>query len=237
MFSKDRFVKGNITTNFIAEEYPNGLTAEHLPTDDPSALIAVAAAMKRRIVERNVKISGQFPGHEMKPPVHWTVYFSGKYHNVDVHPAPGGYAVVIAGEAVEVKTDWQVGDPLIRATLDGVPVCVQVDRTGVSFRLSHQGLQAEVWVLTRRTAEMHRLMPFKAPPDMSKYLLSPMPGLLSRLLVEEGQEVKAGEPIAVIEAMKMENILKAERDTRIAKVHAAAGDSLAVDQKIVEFAA
>ncbi|CAA7615994.1 acetyl-CoA carboxylase biotin carboxylase subunit [Magnetospirillum sp. SS-4] len=235
LFSKERFVKGNLTTNFIAEEYPNGFTSDDLPADDPTTLIAVAAAMKRRIVERNIRISGQFPGHEMKAPDQWTVLLGGTYHDVDIHPASGGYAVVVGGEAIEVKTDWQIGQPLIRATVDGRPVCVQVDRTGVSFRLSHSGVQAEVWVLTRRTAEMHKLMPYKAPPDMSKFLLSPMPGLLVKLLVEDGQEVKAGEPIAVIEAMKMENILKAERDSTIAKCHAKAGDSLAVDQKIVEF--
>jgi len=237
LFAKERFVSGNITTNFIAEEYPHGLTADQIPTEEPSDLIAVAAAMKRRIIERNVRISGQFPGHEMKPPVQWSVYFDKQYHDVDVHPAPGGYAVVIKDEAVEVKTDWQVGDPLIRATVDGRPVCVQVDRTGVSFRLSHAGLRAEAFVFTRRTAELYRLMPFKLPPDMSKYLLSPMPGLLVRLMVEEGQEVKAGEALAVVEAMKMENTLRAERDTVIVKLHANAGDSLAVDQKIIEFAA
>ena len=237
LFSKDRFVKGNITTNFIAEEYPNGFTADDLPSDDPTTLIAVAAAMKRRIVERNIQISGQFPGHEMRAPEQWTVLLGGVYHDVDVRPAVGGYAVVVGNEAIEVKTDWEIGDPLIRAHVDGRPVCVQVDRTGVSFRLSHSGVQAEVWVLTRPTAEMHKLMPYKAPPDMSRYLLSPMPGLLVKLLVEEGQAVKAGEPLAVIEAMKMENILKAERDATIAKTHASAGDSLAVDQKIVEFAA
>ncbi|CAA7627884.1 Acetyl-/propionyl-coenzyme A carboxylase alpha chain (Includes: Biotin carboxylase; Biotin carboxyl carrier protein) [Candidatus Terasakiella magnetica] len=237
LFSKERFVKGALTTNFIAEEYPNGFQAGDVPSDDPITLIAVAAAMKRRIVERNIKISGQFPGHEMKAPDDWTVLLNGQYHDVTVHPAPGGYAVVVEGEAVEVKTDWQIGDPLIRANVDGRPVCVQVDRTGVSFRLSHAGLQAEVWVLTRRTAQMHKLMPFKAPPDMSKYLLSPMPGLLAKLLVTEGQEVKAGEALAVVEAMKMENILKAERDATIAKVHANSGDSLAVDQKILEFRA
>ncbi|KIL97443.1 Biotin carboxylase of acetyl-CoA carboxylase / Biotin carboxyl carrier protein of acetyl-CoA carboxylase Propionyl-CoA carboxylase alpha chain [Paramagnetospirillum magnetotacticum MS-1] len=236
LFSKERFVKGNLTTNFIAEEYPNGFTSSDLPSDDPTTLIAVAAAMKRRIVERNIQISGQFPGHEMKAPTEWTVLIGGTYHEVDVHPAPGGYAVVVEGEAVEVKTDWQIGDPLIRAKVDDRMVCVQVDRTGVSFRLSHSGVQAEVWVLTRPTAKLHKLMPFKAPPDMSKYLLSPMPGLLAKLLVEEGQEVKAGEPLAVVEAMKMENILKAERDAKIAKVHAKSGDSLAVDQKIIEFA-
>ncbi|MDO8605089.1 MAG: acetyl/propionyl/methylcrotonyl-CoA carboxylase subunit alpha, partial [Phaeospirillum sp.] len=235
LFAKDRFVKGNITTNFIAEEYPDGFTSDDLPSDDPTTLIAVAAAMKRRIVERNILISGQFPGHEMKAPEEWTVVLGGVYHDVEVRPASGGYAVVIGTEAIEVKTDWRIGDPLIRANVDGRPICVQVDRTGVSFRLSHSGVQADVWVLTRPTAEMHKLMPYKAPPDMSKYLLSPMPGLLVKLLVEEGQPVKAGEALAVIEAMKMENILKAERDGTIAKLHAKAGDSLAVDQKIIEF--
>jgi propionyl-CoA carboxylase alpha chain len=236
LMSKERFVKGNITTNFIAEEYANGFHADDLPADDPTVLIAVAAAVNRHTVERDAKVSGQFAGHEAKLGAAWTVVFNGQYHDVEVRTAEGGYAVVIGGEAVAVKSDWHIGQPLFRATIDGRPVCVQVDREGVGFTLSHAGSRAKVLVLTRQAAAMNKLMPFKAPPDMSKYLLSPMPGLLRSVEVTEGQEVKAGEALAVVEAMKMENILKAERDGTIAKVHAKAGESLAVDQKIIEFA-
>ena len=236
LMSKERFVKGDLTTGFIAEEYPNGFHAADLPDDDPITLIATAAAIRHRQEERNARVSGQFPGHEKTVPVLWTVVLAGQYHDVAVRAAEGGYAVVVAGEAVNVKTDWQAGNPLFHAFIDGKPVCVQVDASGISYRLSHSGARVEALVLTRRGAELHRLMPFKAPPDMSRFLLSPMPGLLRSVAVIEGQEVKAGEPLAVIEAMKMENILKAERDATVAKIHAKAGESLAVDQKIVEFA-
>ncbi|MGE5475635.1 MAG: biotin/lipoyl-containing protein, partial [Bacteroidales bacterium] len=236
LMSKDRFVKGNLTTNFIAEEYKNGFHADDLPADDPTVLIAVAAAVKSTITARNIRISGQFPGHEMRVPLEWTVVLNGQYHDVECRPAEGGFAVVIGGEAVSVKTDWQIGQPLIRATVEGRPVCVQIDRNGVYYTLAHAGSRVSAIVLTRKAAVMNKLMPFKAPPDMSKYLLSPMPGLLRAVEVAEGQEVKAGEPLAVVEAMKMENILKAERDGIIAKIHAKPGESLAVDQKIIEFA-
>jgi propionyl-CoA carboxylase alpha chain len=236
LMSKERFVKGALTTNFIAEEYANGFHADDLPADDPTVLIAVAAAVNLCAASRERKISGQFPGHEMKVPTAWTVVFNGQYHDVEARTAEGGYAVVIGSEAIDVKTDWHLGSPLFRGTVDGRPVCVQVDRDGVAYVLAHAGSRAKVLVLTRHAAAMNRLMPFKAPPDMSKYLLSPMPGLLRSVEVKEGQEVKAGEPLAVVEAMKMENILKAERDATVAKVHAKAGESLAVDQKIIEFA-
>jgi propionyl-CoA carboxylase alpha chain len=120
--------------------------------------------------------------------------------------------------------------------LNGAGVCVQVERRYLEYRLFHKGSQVDVLILTQRAAELHKLMPVKAPPDMSKFLLSPMPGLLSHLAVTEGQEVKSGEMVAIIEAMKMENVLHAERDCTIEKILANPGDSLAVDQPIIEFA-
>ncbi|MBI5164623.1 MAG: acetyl-CoA carboxylase biotin carboxylase subunit [Magnetospirillum sp.] len=236
LMSKERFVKGALTTNFIAEEYPNGFHAGDLPADDPTPLIACAAALHRRAAERDASLSGRFAGHDNIVPHRWTVVLGGAYHDVEVRPAAGGYAVAVENEALTVQTDWQPGQALLRALVDGRTVCVQVDRVGIGYRLFHAGSRVDVLVLTRPAAEMHRLMPFKAPPDMSRFLLSPMPGLLRSVAVVEGQEVKAGEPLAVVEAMKMENILKAERDGTIGKLHAVAGESLAVDQKILEFA-
>ncbi len=237
LMSKERFVVGALTTNFIAEEYPAGFRRDDLPAGDPTTLIAVAASVEFAQASRSSLISGQFSGHEVTVPEQWTVVMNGKYHDIVCRRAESGFAVVVAGEAVDVNTDWTIGQPLFRGTVDGRPVCVQVDRVGIGYRLSHDGLHVDALVLTRRTAELHRLMPVKAPPDMSKYLLSPMPGLLRSIEVSEGQEVKAGEPLAVVEAMKMENILKAERDGTIGKLHAKPGESLAVDQKIIEFAA
>jgi len=140
---------------------------------------------------------------------------------------PGGFMV---------ETDWSPGEPLMHATIDKQHVVVQIDALASGWRLINEGGQAEALVLTSRQAELYALMPVKAAPDTSKFLLSPMPGLLASVAVSEGQEVKAGETLAVVEAMKMENVLRAVRDGTVKVLHAKAGDSLRVDQKIIEFA-
>ncbi len=236
LMANKRFVEGRLTTNFIPEEYPDGFHAADLPPDDPEVLVAVAAAVNQRLVERDAGISGQLPGHEMKVPEEWVVLLDGRPHPVTVRAAEGGYAVVVDGDAVTVRADWRLGQPLFKGTVNDHAVCVQVDRDGVGYRLFHAGSRAYALVLTPRGAELAALMPHKEPPDLSKYLLSPMPGLLVSLAVDEGQEIKAGEVLAVVEAMKMENVLKAERDGTVAKLHAKPGDSLSVDQAIIEFA-
>ena len=236
LLSKDRFVKGALTTNFIAEEYAGGFHATPPTGDEATTLVVVAAVVNRRLSERDARISGQFPGHEVKPSEEWTVVMGDAQHDVVVVTELYRYLVKLGDRTVVVETNWVMGQPLFTGSIDGHAVAVQVDRLGIAWRLAHAGNQADVLVLTRRAAALHRLMPHKEPPDMSKYLLSPMPGLLVSLAVQAGQEVKAGEPLAVVEAMKMENILKAERDGVVAKLHAAAGESLAVDQKILEFA-
>ncbi|CAN0573241.1 unnamed protein product, partial [Laminaria digitata] len=132
-------------------------------------------------------------------------------------------------------TDWSLGDPVFAARLDGEAAIFQIDRLGVSYRVTHRGVEASLRVLTPRAAKLAVLMPEKEPPDMSKFVLSPMPGLLVSLSVEEGVKVLAGEEVAVIEAMKMENVLRASADGVVKTVHAASGDSLSVDQAIIEF--
>ena len=136
---------------------------------------------------------------------------------------------------LEVSSDWSAGNALFRGRIDGREVCFQVDRDGIGWRLFHGGVDAKVTLLPRRTAELLAQMPEKEAPDLSRLLLSPMPGLLIRLAVSEGEEVKAGEELAVVEAMKMENVLRAERDGIVRVLHAGIGDSLAVDQSILEF--
>ncbi|MBY0432167.1 MAG: biotin/lipoyl-binding protein, partial [Rhodospirillales bacterium] len=237
LMAHKRFVAGALTTNFIAEEYPHGFTAADLPPEDPLILVAVVATVNRRHVERDARISGQMPGHEMVVPEDWVVVLDGQDFPVTVRPAERGYVVVINNEAISVRTEWRLGQPLFRAVIEDRHVTVQVDRQGIGFRLFHAGSRSDAVVLTARGARLARLMPHKAPPDLSRFLLSPMPGLLVSVAVRDGQEVKAGEVLAVVEAMKMENILRAERDATILTVKAKAGDSLAVDQVIIEFAA
>ncbi|MBK8183521.1 MAG: acetyl/propionyl/methylcrotonyl-CoA carboxylase subunit alpha [Candidatus Competibacteraceae bacterium] len=230
-----RFMTGRISTNMIAEEYPNGFHATDVPHDDPALLISVAAFIHRSYMDRAAQITGQLLGHERKVKNDWVVLMGGQQHPVHIDPAPGGYDVVYMDETYQVRSNWEFGYPLFKGTLNGTEICIQVERRDMIYRLFHWGSQADVMVMSPKVAALQALMPEKEPPDLSKYLLSPMPGLLTRIAAQVGQEVKAGEELAVIEAMKMENVLRADQDAKVAKVLAAAGDSLAVDQPIIEF--
>jgi propionyl-CoA carboxylase alpha chain len=150
-------------------------------------------------------------------------------------PAETGYAVTLAGGTHEVALDWRPGRAVFGATIDGRSFTFQIDRDGIGFRLTHGGATSAVRVLPPRAAALLAHMPVKQAPDLSRFLLSPMPGLLVGLAVAEGQEIKTGEPLATVEAMKMENVLRAERDGTVAKIRAKIGDSLAVDEVILEF--
>ncbi len=231
-----RFIDGRLSTNLIAEEYPDGFHAADAPHEDPAMIIAVAASINRRYRDRAATISGQMPGHERKVRDNWVVVIDGQYHPVCVTATDGGHDVEYSGEVFAVRSDWQFGRPLFEGTFNGAELCVQVERRDMSYVLFHGGSAATVMVLTPRVAQLYQHMPIKKPPDMSKFLLSPMPGLLTSLAVKPEQEVKAGEEIAVVEAMKMENTLRAERDGTVLTVHAWPGDTLSVDQPIVEFA-
>ncbi|MFN3077202.1 MAG: acetyl-CoA carboxylase biotin carboxylase subunit [Alphaproteobacteria bacterium] len=235
MMAKQRFVDGRLTTNFIAEEYPNGFQLTDLPPEDPTILVVVAASIHRKHSDREARISGRFLGHDMVVADEWVVRMSNVNHPVSVRTTEGGFDAVVDGKRYALRTNWDFGQPLMRGSFNGRQICVQVERRGVGYRLLHAGTQADYVVLTPLGAQLAAHMQIKAPPDMSKYLLSPMPGLLVSVAVSDGQEVKAGETLAVVEAMKMENILRAERDGVVKQVHALPGDSLAVDQIILEF--
>jgi len=230
-----RFVSGNFNTGLIAEEYPKGFSAEDLLHDDPALLICVAAAIHRRYVERAAGINGQLLGQGYMVGADWNVIMGSALHPVHVTSVPGGQCVIYQDREFVVRSDWTFGHPIFRGTINGRDVCMQVERRNMRYRLYHWGAQVDLMVLSARAAELYALMPQKPPPDLSKFLLSPMPGLLSELAVAVGQEIKAGEKLAVIEAMKMENVLRADSDVRVKAVLAKPGDSLAVDQPIVEF--
>jgi propionyl-CoA carboxylase alpha chain len=235
LMKNPRFVGGNFNTGLIGEEYPKGFNASDVVHDVPAMLICVAAAVHRQYLKRNATIGGQMPGHEYQPGEDFVVLLGAGQHSVKVSEASGGWDVVFAGKKYAVRSDWQFGQLLYQGTLDDEPFCMQVERHGLRYRLFHWGTQADVLVETGRVAELHALMPYKAPPDTSKFLLSPMPGLLTQIAVVPGQEVKVGEILAKIEAMKMENVLKAERDCVVAELLAKPGESLAVDQAIIGF--
>jgi propionyl-CoA carboxylase alpha chain len=235
LMQNPRFLSGDFNTGLIAEQYPKGFNAADVPHDDPAMLVAVAAAIHRQYLARNATISGQMPGHEFVPGDDFVVLMGKDSYQARVLRADGGWDVHCAGENYELRSTWQFGDPLYVATLNGQPICMQIERRGLVYRLFHWGVQADMQVMSARTAALKARMPVKAAPDMSKFLLSPMPGLLTQLAVTVGQEVKAGEILAKIEAMKMENVLKAERDCTVEKLLANPGESLAVDQAIIAF--
>ncbi|MDD5295408.1 MAG: acetyl-CoA carboxylase biotin carboxylase subunit [Rhodocyclaceae bacterium] len=235
-----RFQSGHFNTGFIAEEYPKGFSPEMVPHDDPALLVSVAAYVHRSYVDRQASVSGQLPGHELRVGDAWVVVKvveggQNESHPVVVKGIPGGYEVEYKGEKYEILSGWKLGEALFRGTCNNEPICLQVERHRMKHRLFHWGTRQDFMVLTARAAELQALMPDKPKPDLSRFLLSPMPGLLREIAVRVGQEVKAGEKLAVIEAMKMENILKAEQDCVVSKVVAKAGDSLAVDEVIIEF--
>ena len=225
LMAHPRFVAGKLTTNFIAEEFKGGFSVAHLPPRDPVVLAAVAATVDRIQGHRAGAVHDERIVLLNRTPIEMAITGSGPQ-----------FVVETGDRRLEIETGWSPGEPLVRATVDRAPVVVQVDAVGSGWRLIHAGGQAEALVLTPRQAELYALMPVKAAPDTSKFLLSPMPGLLASVAVSEGQEVKAGEALAVVEAMKMENVLRAVQDGTVKVLHAKPGDSLKVDQKILEFA-
>jgi propionyl-CoA carboxylase alpha chain len=231
-----RFRSGRFTTAFIAEEYPKGFSPADLVHENPEFLIAVAAAMHRKYRDRASRITGQVPGYELKIGDEYFVTGGPIECAVTVRPVPGGCDVQIGETTRTVRFDWRFNDILMEGTFDGQPFAIQAERIGLKYRLTHRGTQVDLQVMPRRAAELLKMMPRKVPPDLSKFLLSPMPGLLSEVVVKPGQEVKAGERLVVIEAMKMQNVLVAERDSVVAELLASAGESVAVDQALLRFA-
>jgi propionyl-CoA carboxylase alpha chain len=230
-----RFVAGELTTNFIEEEFPEGFNADLVPQNNPHIPLVVAAAVHQEYRERSAQISGQSQGHEYQVPDQWVVITGSDEVAVSMTLTMSGFLVSIGNDDYSVATDWALGAPLFEADINGQAVTVQVERSGSGYRLFYRGAEINALVLSPKAAQLNKLMLEKVPADLSKYLLSPMPGLLVKLAVKEGDQVKAGEELAVVEAMKMENSLRAVNDGIVAKISAAAGDSLVVDQAILEF--
>lgn len=230
-----RYVAGEFHTGFMEEEYPSGFNAADMPHADRSLLVAVAAFVHRSRIDRQASVSGQLPGHELRVSEEWTVVLDGERHPVTVRPVTGGYAVTDAGRSSELVSGWRLGEPLLCGMRDGTPFCIQVEHAGQRYRLTHGGTRSDVRVMTARTTELLLRMPEKPERDLSRFLLSPMPGLVTRLEVAEGRSVRVGDPLLVIEAMKMENVLRADHDCVVDRLLVEPGDSVAVGQCVMEF--
>ena len=232
-----RFTSGNITTAFIAEEYPDGFKGATL---DPALIrrVAAAAAAMHRVAEiRRTRISGTMDNHKRKVGDQWVVDIQGERLAVTIAADPEGSTISFDdGPPLRVKSDWKPGQPLARLSIDDQPLVMKVAKIPMGFRLRLRGADLKTLVRTPRAAELSLHMLEKAAPDTSKYLLCPMPGLLVKLAVAEGDEVEEGQTLATVEAMKMENILKATRAGVVKKINASVGVSLKVDDIILEFA-
>jgi propionyl-CoA carboxylase alpha chain len=219
----------------ITEEFPKGFHPSSLVHQDPLLLAAAAGYARRRYIDRAVRTTGKLEGHERRVGSEWVVLMQGREFHLSVHLVPGGCDISYEGKTHALRSNWKLGDVFMRGTWDGEKVCLQVERMGLKYRVFHWGTQADAIVMTARAAELLALMPAKPPPDLSKFLVSPMPGLLTEVAVKTGDEIRAGEKLAVIEAMKMQNILKAENDCVVAEILAKPGDSLSVDQPVIKF--
>jgi len=240
LLAHPRFMAGDFNTGFIAEQYPKGFTSASVAHDEPGFLLSLAAVSQRRVRERAATLTGQRRHREVRIREDFVVVLndeSGRRDQIPVKVRPQGpmFHVTIAGKTHEVAFEDNLRDIAVHGSFDGQPFCAQIERIGLGFRISHNGASLFARVFSPRHAELEALMPFKAPPDLSKVLLSPMPGLLVDVAVQPGQTVRAGEKLAAIEAMKMENILFAAQDCVVAEVLAGKGDSLAVDQVIMKF--
>jgi propionyl-CoA carboxylase alpha chain len=231
-----RFVSGDITTAFIAEEYPDGFQGAVLDAATLARVAASAAAMNRVAEIRRTRISGTMDNHERRVGDDWVVTLQGIDHTLKIAADPAGSSVTFAdGTCIRVASDWTPGQPLASLTVDGTPLVMKVAKISGGFRVRLRGADLRVHVRTPRQAELAKLMLEKLPPDTSKFLLCPMPGLIAKVMVEVGDEVQEGQALATVEAMKMENILKAERKGVVKAIKAVAGSSLKVDEVIMEF--
>jgi propionyl-CoA carboxylase alpha chain len=225
-----RFREGRLTTGFIAEEYPDGFHGAPVPDALTSKLAAVAGIVACAEAARAAGIDGRLNGR-IEPVCEWIVTMDGAEHHVAIEEE----TILVDGTALVVDAPYAPGQRLIEAEIDGEPLSLRLARRRGGWRLTTRGRSHDLRVLPPHVALLAHHMIEKVPPDLSRFLLCPMPGLLTALNVKEGDKVEAGQPLAVVEAMKMENILRAEKAGRVSKIDARPGDSLAVDAVILEF--
>lgn len=231
-----KFISGTITTAFIGEEYPEGFMGAQLHEPMLRQIAASCAAMHRVVEIRRAKISGRLDNHERKVGDDWVVTLAGQRYQITICADPQGSTIHFADQSeLRVTSDWTPGTALAELMVDRTPLVMKIAKISGGFHVRCRGADLKVHVRTPRQAELASKMPEKQPPDTSNLLLCPMPGLVVKVDVSEGQQVEEGQALCTVEAMKMENILRAERKGLVKKVHAGAGESLAVDDVIMEF--
>ena len=235
VYDHEKFTSGNMTTAFIEEEFPDGFDGVTLPDADLDRIAAATAAMYRVCEIRRSQISGRMDNHERVVGTDWVVTLQDRAVSAVIAADKAGATVTVDGTDYRVESDWTPGQPLANLSVNGSPLVIKVDLISAGFRVRYRGATLPVHVRTPLQAELAALMPEKVAPDTSKLLLCPMPGLIVKVDVAVGDEVQEGQTLCTVEAMKMENILRAEKKGIVSKVNASAGDSLAVDDIILEF--
>jgi len=230
-----RFREGRLSTNFIPEEYPEGFSGGEMTEEIHQAMLAAAVFAAGIERSRAAQVSGRIRTIGALEARSWAVLLDGEHLEASLTPTKAGAHIRLGDHELDVESAWLPGRPVFEGRIDGREIHLEMDRTEMGYRLATAGVTREVSLVTPRVAELMAVMPEKRAADSSKMLLCPMPGLVVSIAVEEGDEVKTGQTVAVVEAMKMENVLRAERDGRVKAVRATAGDSLSVDDVIVEF--
>lgn len=233
-----RFATGDINTNFIEQEYPGGFIGAELNSESTRIFLGVAVTIFLRDAERAARISGQTPGRERAIGARWVVNVDGEDYPVYVRPDQDkGYFITHIRKLIAVRTGWRLGTRLFQGTVNGKAVSVQIKHLEEGFLLSYGGSDVTVKVRTPRVAELAQFMPKPAERNRKDELIAPIAGLVVGMRVKEGQQVKAGQELVVIEAMKMENVIYADHDVTVKKIMVGDRESVAVDQVLMQFAA
>jgi propionyl-CoA carboxylase alpha chain len=233
------FQSGQINTGFIGKYFPQGFKGASLDDETKLLLSAITGSVHLQYLNRSGNITGQLEGHASQMPNQLTVVIGehGKqeYIPIEIEADGGDDHVIIQDKKFDIISNWRPGEIIFEGLVNNLPIVLQVNRQSVFYELLYNGISFQAMVMSRSKAELQKLMPFKAPPDMSQYLLSPMPGLLSEVSVEVGQKVQVGQKLVIIEAMKMENVMLAQHEGVVAQILAKKGESLSVDQMIIRF--
>ena len=237
IIQNNSFKKADFSTNFISEFYPDGYDSENKDNKLTDEVILIATFIHYKYLLRAASISNQVKGFQRLIPNDWNVITEDEKYitKITYNSYNKNYDIILNKKYFKIKSDWQIGFPLVAALIENKLLYFEISRNGPYYSVSHHGNKYNFIVLSNRHSELNALMLKRKEKDTSKFLMSPMPGLLVSVMVKEGQKVQAGESLAIVEAMKMENILKAEKDATIKEIFSKVGDSLIVDQNIIEF--
>ncbi len=235
LISHPRFKIGELNTNFIIDEYPEGYDPSSINHVDIGLYVCVVACLHFIHQERELKISGQLHRTLQKPLNEWTVIIAGQRHEVNVVSVDTGFTVVLDDTVNNIQTNWKFGDPIFESKINDTEVCIQVDCKSFGYNISHSGCQIEAVVLNSKASKLYTFMPEKLKVETFQYLYAPIPGLLTSIEVKKGEKIRVGQKLAVVEAMKMENVLYAMRDGSVKNIVASPGDILSIDDVIIEF--